>query len=89
MDSAEAAILIKKNKYDGCLFDYKMEGLSGLDLLKITKKVNSQCPVFIISGALKIDEIFKKAKDAGSVAGVISKPFDVEALLQEISAIVK
>lgn len=88
MDSAEAAALIKKDTYDACLFDYKMKGLNGIDLLKMVKNVNPRCAVFIISGMLNIDELCKKEKKSGLAAGIISKPFDVEALLQKIAAIV-
>ena len=37
-DSREAAILVNKERYDVCFFDYKMKGLNGKDLLKLTKK---------------------------------------------------
>lgn len=87
-NSGEAAIFIKKDRYDICLFDYKMEGLNGRDLLKMVKDINPGCSVFIISGMLAIDELCKKEISAGLIAGIISKPFDVEALLQRIAAIV-
>jgi len=84
-DSREAALLIKKDKYDLCIFDYKMDGLNGIDLLKIAKKVNPRCQVFVISGVLDVDKL---RKDARLADDVVSKPFDVEALLQKIAAIV-
>ncbi len=87
LKSMEAASLIKKNRYDVCLFDYKLGGLNGIELLKMTKNINPQCAVFIISGMLNIDELCGKEADAGLVAGIVSKPFDVEALLQKIAAI--
>ena len=86
-NSREGVILIKKNRYDVCLFDYKMKGLNGNDLLKITKNVNPQCSVFIVSAMLNIDELCKKEIKAGLVAGIISKPFYVEGLLQKIAAL--
>ncbi|MDD5668594.1 MAG: response regulator [Candidatus Omnitrophica bacterium] len=87
-DSGEASVFIKKNRYDVCIFDYKMQGLNGIDLLKMTKEVNPLCAVFIVSGMLNIDELCKKEIKAGLAAGIISKPFDVDALLQRIAAIV-
>jgi len=87
-DSRKAASLIKKNKHDICLFDYKMKGLNGIDLLKKVKDVNPLCSVFIISGMLDIDVLCRKEIKAGLIAGVISKPFDVEALLQRIADVV-
>lgn len=88
-DSREAATLIKKDRYDLCFFDYKMKGLNGIDLLKITKDVNPQCAVFIVSGMRNIDELCQKEIKTGLLAGIINKPFDVEALLQRIAATVK
>ena len=86
-DSVEAAICIEKNKYDVCIFDYKMKGLNGIDLLKIAKEKDPSCPVFIFSGVLNLDELCKKEIKAGLLAGVISKPFNVDDLLQKIRAV--
>jgi len=87
-DSGEGAIRIKKNKYDVCIFDYKMKGLNGIDLLKMSKKENPSCSVFIFSAMLNLDELCKKEIKAGLLAGTISKPFDVEELLRKIRAVI-
>ena len=86
-DSLEGEILVKKDKYDVCFFDYKMKGLNGKDLLKITKNANPLCSVFIVSAMMNIDELCKKEIKDGLVAGVISKPFHVEEILQRIAAV--
>ena len=65
-----------------------MKGLNGIDLLEMTKDVNPQCSVFIISG-MDTDEICNKEIKAGLVAGIISKPFNVGPLLERIAALVK
>lgn len=88
-DSREAAIFIKKDRYDVSLFDYKMKGMNGIDLLRMTKKENPQCSVFIVSAMVNLNKLCKKEIKAGLVTGIISKPFDVEALLQRIAAVVK
>ena len=87
-ESLKAAVLIEKYRYDICFFDYKMKGLNGIDLLKMTKKVNPQCPVFIVSGMMNIDKLCSKEMKSGLVAGIINKPFDVELLLQRIADVV-
>lgn len=89
MDSGEGVTLIKKNEYDLCLFDYKMKGLNGIDLLRILKGVNPRCPVFIISAMSNIEALCRKEIKAGLLAGIISKPFDVEALLKRIVVVVQ
>ena len=88
-DSREVAVLMEKDKYDVCLFDYKMKGLNGKDLLKITKNAHPQCLVFIVSAMFNLDELCKKEIKSGLVVGVISKPFDVEELLQKIAVLTK
>ena len=88
-DSGEGASLIKKNSYDVSVFDYKMKGLNGIDLLKITKDINPRCPVFIISGMMSIEKLCEKEIKAGVAAVIISKPFDVDALLQRIASVVR
>ena len=81
-DSRQAANFIEKDMYDVCLFDYKMKGLNGMDLLKMTKNVNPECSVFIISG-MDMGEYCNREMNT-SLAGSITKPFDIDALLQKI-----
>ncbi|MBF0511432.1 MAG: response regulator, partial [Candidatus Omnitrophica bacterium] len=84
-DSGQGAFLIEKNVYDVCLFDYKMKGLTGIDLLKMAKNKNPRCVVFIVSGTLDIDALRADESVVRLVASIISKPFHIEALLQKIS----
>lgn len=83
-DSGEGAILIEKKNYDVCLFDYKMKGLTGIDLLKIIKNKNPRCTVFIITGTLDIDTLWADKDIRNLAAGIISKPFNIERLFQKI-----
>jgi DNA-binding NtrC family response regulator len=87
-DSEEGAGLIKKNSYELCIFDYKMKGLTGIDLLKIVKGVNLQCTVLIVSGRPSLEKLLEEENAADLITGVISKPFDVDALMQQIKAII-
>ncbi|MBF0532603.1 MAG: response regulator [Candidatus Omnitrophica bacterium] len=87
-DSSEALVRIKNNQYDVCIFDYKMKGLHGIDLLKVTKAQNPQCPVLIISAMLNINELCKKELKSGMLSGVISKPFVVDELLRKIKDVI-
>ncbi|NTV29212.1 MAG: response regulator [Candidatus Omnitrophica bacterium] len=78
-DVGEAEIFIKEKTYDVCFFDYKMGRLNGLDLCRMTKDVNPQCLVFILSGMVGIDRLCNKLAD-----GIFIKPFDGDALLQKV-----
>lgn len=86
-DSGEGALLIEKNRYDVGIFDYKMKGLSGIDLLKMIKNKNPRCAVFIISGTLDIDTLSADENVISLAASIINKPFDIEALLQKMRII--
>ncbi|MBF0217545.1 MAG: response regulator [Candidatus Omnitrophica bacterium] len=88
-DGLLAKARIREGNYDLCIFDYKMKGVTGIELLKMAKEADPGCPVFIISGVLDIDGICGKWKKAGIIDGVISKPFDVEALLKRIAGVIK
>jgi len=85
-DSAEGALLIDKNIYDVGIFDYKMKGFNGIDLLKMIKNKNPRCVVFIISGMLDIDTLSADKNIVSLAAGIMSKPFDMEVLLQKIKS---
>ena len=86
IDSSEAALLIKKNSYDACVFDYKMKPLTGIDLLKIVKDKDPGCAVFIISGVLSIELISADKSVVSLATGLITKTFDVEELLKRVAA---
>jgi DNA-binding NtrC family response regulator len=86
-DSSEAALLIKKNRYDACVFDYKMKPLTGIDLLKMVKNKDPGCSVFIISGVLTIELISADKSVVSLATGLITKPFDAEELLKKIAAV--
>jgi two-component system, NtrC family, response regulator AtoC len=86
-DSFEGAGLIKKNMYDICIFDYKMKGLNGIDLLKMIKGVNPHCAVFIVSGRSSIEKLIKKENVSDLVAGIMNKPFNIPELIQKIKSV--
>jgi DNA-binding response OmpR family regulator len=83
-DSVQAEALIKQNCYDVYLFDYKMAGLSGIDLLRKVKEIHCTGPVIIMSGRPFIEKILKDEKVDTLVSAVIKKPFDIELLLQKL-----
>lgn len=86
MDSRKAANLIQKKRYDLYILDYRMSGLNGIDLLKMIKSVNPQCPVFILSGLPSIEQLLIEKNVTGLVAEFIDKPFDIDDLLQKIES---
>lgn len=87
-DSGKGEVLINKNTYDVSLFDYKMAGLNGVDLLRKVKEKDFQSVVFIISGIPFIEELLKKENVFHLVGEVINKPFDMGILLQKIKTVI-
>lgn len=85
-DSLQGEKLIIESTYDLYLLDYKMSGLSGVDLLKKIKVKDIESTVFIISGKPSIDKLLEEGNVSHLVSAVIKKPFDVEMLLREIKA---
>ena len=86
-DTVQAEKLINENAYDVYLLDYKMSGLSGVDLLRKIKEKEPGAAVLIISGRPSIDKLLKEEKVSHLVSAIIKKPFDVESLLQKIKTL--
>ena len=83
-DADEAGKLIENCVFDIALVDYKMPKLTGVDVLRLIKAKNPATRVFIVSGRPFIEKLLEDEKVAHLVAGVISKPFDCQELLERI-----
>ena len=77
--------LIAAHAFDIALFDYKLPGTTGVELMKEVKKKDPETRVFIISGRPFIEQALEEEKVSGLVSGVIPKPFDCEVLLKKIA----
>lgn len=64
---------------DIIITDYKMNAITGLELTRIIRAVNSNIPVIAITGEQN-DNILEKLKNAGANY-VIFKPFQMEELI--------
>lgn len=86
-DEIRGEALIKDNTYDICLLDYKMQRLTGIELLKKIKEKNYQCEALIISGRPFIEKIIEEQNISHLVSGIIEKPFDIKLLLEKIKSL--
>lgn len=77
-DSREASRRISEKRFDIVVTDLKMEGLDGLDILKMVKERYPDTRVIIITGFATVD----KAKEALKIGAYdfISKPFKLSKL---------
>ena len=81
-DAEDAIALIKKEKFDLCLMDNWMPGVSGEDLCKKIREFDTKTPILFYSGAAyPADE--KRARDAGA-QGYLVKPVMDDALVAEV-----
>lgn len=78
-DSAEEAMLkFDKRKYDLCLLDMRMPGLSGLDLLKKIKEANLDSIVILITAYASVATAIKALKEGAY--DYITKPVNPDEL---------
>ena len=81
----EALAQVKMHTVDLAIVDYKMPGLTGLDVLKKTKLLTPQIDIVILTAFGTIDTAVEAMK-AGA-ADYLSKPVDLEELLCVIDRI--
>lgn len=77
-DSREALKVIESEKPDLVLTDLKMPGLTGIDILKLVKKINQEIIVIVFTGYATIQSAVEAIK-LGAF-DYIAKPFTVEQL---------
>lgn len=87
-EGPDAGKIIKKNVYDVIIIDYRISGVSGIELLRLIKDKNIKSKVFIVSGRPFIEKILVDENLSDIVSGFISKPFNIKTLLDKISAVV-
>ena len=89
VDTAENAFsaqrFIEEKEYDAGIFDLKMPGMSGLDLLAWLQTQEQPFPVTMISAFGQVND----AVDALKIGAIdyIVKPFDPEILLDKLLAL--
>ena len=82
----EAVDQIRNERFDLCLMDNWMPGVSGEDLCKKIRKFNTETPILFYSGAA-YESDKQRAKDAGA-QGYLVKPVTEDRLLAEVVRII-
>ena len=84
--NAEEAILnFQKYQCDLVFSDLSMPRINGIELAKKLRKINSQIPIFIITGWNEKDNNLNKFN--GLIDGIIHKPFNMEKIERAISKV--
>ncbi|MDD5170037.1 MAG: response regulator, partial [Syntrophales bacterium] len=83
----EAVEKVQSDMPDCILMDIRMEGLSGIETMKIIKEKAPHLPVILMS-AYAYDEQVLEAKQLGAWA-VLDKPIEIQAVLSFLSILRK
>ncbi len=82
---ALAAFLADPFKYDALVSDYRLQGASGIDLLRQIKPMRPNLPVIIISGY--VDDMLRSKAMSEGASSVISKNSDLSELCVELRSL--
>jgi len=86
--SGEEALEKVRSQHPGCvLMDIKMQGMNGVEALKLIKNENPDLPVVLMS-AYATDELEQEGRRQGAYA-VLTKPIDFQMVLSFLSLLRK
>jgi CheY-like chemotaxis protein len=90
-DGQRAWAVLRESNPDIVVADWVMEGMSGLDLVKMIRgnaqAPNPFVPVIMLTGHTHIDHV-RQARDAG-VNEFLAKPVSVKALMSRLVAVIE
>jgi two-component system response regulator FixJ len=82
-ESAQAFLEVRRHTVSGCVItDVRMPGMSGMDLLRRLRDLNSNLPVIVITGHGDIPLAVEAMKSGAT--DFIEKPFEDEAILEAV-----
>ena len=76
-------ILLRENRHDLCLMDYKLGAHDGIELLKFAHEVGFSGPVILLTGMHQI-EVDRQALQAGAVDYLVKSNLNAEQLARAI-----
>jgi CheY-like chemotaxis protein len=90
-DGERAWTLLRDANPDVVILDWMMEGMSGLDLVKLVRTSpqtpNPFVPIIMLTGHTHIDHV-RQARDAG-VNEFLAKPVSVKAILTRLISVIE
>lgn len=86
-DAEEALVMLTHSRPDAMLLDIALGELSGVDLLRRLRKMDSRLPVVVITGHAS-DQELDEARRLG-VVDIVEKPVFLNRLTEAISALAR
>ncbi len=83
MTGAEGIELLGKKEFDAVLLDYKLPGMSGLEVMKQINELYPRVKVLLITGAGSVDEGGDEVPEE-KASDVLLKPIDIEVLIAKL-----
>jgi DNA-binding response OmpR family regulator len=81
--------MLKDRSYDVCLLDYKMPGMTGIELLKKLDRAMAHPKFIMLTGAQNIEHELEREGLLALVAMSFHKPFSIEVLIDAVNSLVK
>jgi CheY-like chemotaxis protein len=88
MNGQEALERLSRAPFDAVLLDYKLPGMSGLEVMEKIKDLYPRIKVLLITGAGSLDEEEGKIP-ADKASDVLLKPIDIEVLIEKLKAAIE
>jgi len=86
-DGLKGGQMAREGSYDVIILDVKLPALNGIEVLRYIKSKKPSTKVFLVSGNPFLEKLAEKENLTGLIAGLVSKPFDVEDLIKQINSI--
>ena len=83
-DSRQVEMLIQSGDFDTMILDYKMPGMTGIDVLKKIKAQGLKKEIFLVSGRPFVEKMLKEENLSGLLSGIMHKPINFVELLDRI-----
>ncbi len=86
-EGQKAITAIKDNAFDLVITDIKMPGVSGLEVLKKAREIDSELPVMVMTGFASLETAIEAVRDGAYE--YMTKPFDMDMFLNVVTRAVK
>lgn len=83
-DSSQVDHFIGNGDFDLMILDYKMPGMTGIDVLKKMKSAGLKKEIYLVSGRPFIEKVLKEEQVADMLSGLMHKPINFMDLLDRI-----